>query len=336
MENIKFLNYNKSEEQIYKNFKSAGIIHKNVKLSILRKLENEKPNNYKLIDFAKFIEEEILKNDGGIAFPVGLSINNCCCHWTPNPNENRLLGKNDLIKIDYGVHIDGCIVDSAFNYSYNNKFNQLINISKEATKIGIKYSGPDAILGEIGKEIQDYIESNEIYIDNKLCKLKTVKSITGHKISPYNIHSDKCVPNFYCSYYERMLEGEYYAIEPYITTGLPLTIDALEISHYCINTDLISKEKKALRMKGKLSNPIILDKREKYLYNEILKFRDTLPFCKRWLKERNFLKYQIPLLNLVKKKKIKAYPPLNVCKSDYVAQTEHTIYINKNGRERLS
>ena len=90
MENIKFLNYNKSEEQIYKNFKSAGIIHKNVKLSILRKLENEKPNNYKLIDFAKFIEEEILKNDGGIAFPVGLSINNCCCHWTPNPNENRL------------------------------------------------------------------------------------------------------------------------------------------------------------------------------------------------------------------------------------------------------
>ena len=149
MENIKFLNYDKSKEEIYDNFKKAGIIHKNTKLLILQKLEQEKNKELKLVDLVKFIENEILNLGGNIAFPVGVSINNCCCHWTPNPNDNRLLNKDDLIKIDYGVHIDGCIVDSAFSYSYNNKFNELINISKKATAIAIKNSGPDVILGEL-------------------------------------------------------------------------------------------------------------------------------------------------------------------------------------------
>jgi len=336
MENIKFLNYNKSKSEIYENFKEAGVIHNNVRICILQKLQNEKSVDIKLLDLVKFIENKIIELKGNIGFPVGLSINNCCCHWTPNYNDTKILNKDDLIKIDYGVHIDGCIVDSAFSFSYNNKFNELINISKKATNIGIKNSGPDAILGEIGKEMQDYIESKEIYIDNKLVKLNTIKSITGHKISPYRIHSDKCVPNFYCSYWERMLEDEYYAIEPYITTGKDNTIDTLEVSHYSINTDLIIKENKELIENGKITKPIKLDKKENYLYKEILKFRDTLPFCKRWLKEQNYQKYQIPLFNLVKKKKIIAYPPLNVSKGDYVCQTEHTIYINENGREILS
>lgn len=336
MNNYKFLNYNKSKEEIYNNYKNAGNIHKEVKNLIKQKLEEEKNNEIPLIDLVKFIENKIIELNGNIGFPVGVSINNCCCHYTPNPNDNRVLKKDDLIKIDYGVHIDGCIVDSAFTFSYNSKFNELLNISKKATQIGIKNSGPDAILGEIGKEIQDYIESKEIYIDNKLCKLKSIKTITGHKIAPYVIHSDKSVPNFYCSYYKRMCEDEYYAIEPYVTTGQNLTIEALEISHYCINTNLIIRENKELKENGKILNPIKLDKRENFLYKEILQFRDTLPFCKRWLKERNIYKYQIPLYNLVKKGKINSYPPINVSKEDYVSQFEDTIYITDKGYEIIS
>ena len=290
-----------------------------------------------MIDIAKFIEESIKSEGGEIGFPVGLSLNNCCCHWTPNINEKNIR-ENDLCKIDYGVHIDGCIIDSAFNFSYNNKYNELINISKQATKLAIRNSGVDVVLGELGKEIQDYIESKEIYIDNKLVKLKTVKNLTGHKIQPYRIHGDKCVPNFYCSYYERMKEDEYYAIEPYVATESGETIDTLEISHYCINTDLILKQKNELEKYNKILNPIKLDKREFHLFRELLKFRDTLPFCKRWLNENNniFKKYQVPLFNLVKKNKIKAYPPLNVFKDCYVAQTEETIYIKQDSVEVLS
>lgn len=336
MNSIKFLNYERGKDEIYNNFKKSGDIHQKVRIDILKKLEEEKNNEFKLIDLAKFIENKIISYGGNIGFPVGLSINNCCCHWTPNPGENRILEKDDLIKIDYGVHTDGCIVDSAFTYSYSSKFNELINISKKATEIGIKNSGPDAVLGEIGKEIQDYIESKEIYIDNKLVPLRSVKDITGHKISPYMIHGDKCVPNFYCSYWKRMVPDEYYAIEPYISTVPIQTIDSLEVSHYCINTNLLIKEDQEIKSKGKILNPIKLDSRENYLYKEILKFRDTLPFCKRWLKERNFEKYQIPLRNLVKKKKIVAYPPLNVIKEGFVAQTEETIYIHDKGYEILS
>ena len=66
----------------------------------------------------------------GVGFPVGLSINECAAHWTPNPGEKRTLKSDDLIKIDYGVHIDGCIADSAFTFSFDEKFNELIKVSE--------------------------------------------------------------------------------------------------------------------------------------------------------------------------------------------------------------
>ena len=66
----------------------------------------------------------------GIGFPVGLSINECAAHWTPNPLDTRLtLGKDDLIKIDYGIHYNGCIVDGAYSFSLNPKFQELISVA---------------------------------------------------------------------------------------------------------------------------------------------------------------------------------------------------------------
>ena len=42
-----------------------------------------------------------------------------CRTLDSNPGENRTWEENDLVKIDYGVHIDGCIIDSAFTKSYS-------------------------------------------------------------------------------------------------------------------------------------------------------------------------------------------------------------------------
>ena len=77
-----------------------------------------------LKDIAIIIENKIkdeikfdIKNplDKGIAFPIGLSLNNCAAHYTPNYNETEIILKeDDIIKIDYGVHIEGTIIDSAF------------------------------------------------------------------------------------------------------------------------------------------------------------------------------------------------------------------------------
>ena len=248
---FKLFNNEATAEQIISNYYKAGDIHKEVKKLVLEKLEP----NMKLIDLAKYIEgvikektefESLKPLKGGIAFPVGLSINECAAHWTPNPMENRVLKSDDLIKIDYGVHLDGCIADSAFTFSFDDKFNEFIKICEDATNEGIKNCGDDAILGEIGGIIEEYIESKEVEIDGKLCPLKSVKDLTGHRIMPYNIHGNKTIPNFGCLYQERMKQGEIYALETYPSTGTGKTEYDMECSHYGVNIDLLVNEYREL------------------------------------------------------------------------------------------
>lgn len=43
----------------------------------------------------------------GVAFPVSIAPNDVCGHHSPLKDESAKLAKGDLIKIDFGVHIDG-------------------------------------------------------------------------------------------------------------------------------------------------------------------------------------------------------------------------------------
>ena len=343
MENITLFNFQASDAEIKNNFLKGGQVHKKVIKDVLPQIQE----NQKLIDIAKLIENSIHKHtkfvdtpeqrlEKGIGFPIGLSINECAAHWTPNPLDTKIsLGKDDLLKIDYGIHYQGCIVDGAYSFSLNPKFQELISVAEEATKLAIGCSGADAILGEIGETVQEYIESQEVDIGGKIYPLKSLKDLTGHKIMPWIIHADKCVPNFKCNYPVRMEAGEIYAIETFPTTGRGRGQEQNECSHYQVNTDLLVKEYRELNninclTGGKIVNPIHLDKKEKYVYQRILDLYQTLPFCKRWLSEENVNTYQIPLRNLVKKKRILSFPPINDIPGSWVAQSEKTILIGED------
>ena len=127
----------------------------------------------------------------GIAFPTGLSLNNCAAHYTPNYNEDFFFTEKDIIKIDYGVHYNGVIIDSAFTFSFNPDFDELIKISKNTIDYAVGLCGPDVVLGDIGKDIQEFIESHEVTIHNKEYVLTTMKDLCGHSIQPYKIHGGK-------------------------------------------------------------------------------------------------------------------------------------------------
>jgi methionine aminopeptidase len=56
------------------------------------------------------------KTEKGIAFPVCLSINEVCGHFSPlvsdsedKEKEFSILKEGDVVKVDLGVHIDGYI-----------------------------------------------------------------------------------------------------------------------------------------------------------------------------------------------------------------------------------
>ena len=52
-----------------------------------------------------------------------------------------------VYSIDFGVHRNGRIVDSAFSMSFNPIYDPMLEVVKEATEVGIKAAGID-VLGE--------------------------------------------------------------------------------------------------------------------------------------------------------------------------------------------
>jgi methionyl aminopeptidase len=308
--------------------RKAGKIHKQIKNEITEWI---KPN-MDLSFICNTIEDRIreLTNfdtdnplQAGIAFPTGISINNCAAHWTPNPGDKSILLQNDVCKIDFGVHVNGFIADSAITIAFEDKYLPLLEASKTSTQIGIDKSGPDAHIGDISAEIEENLESYEIELNNNIHPIKSVKDLMGHQIKPYQIHAQKRVPNFKLEYNERMCEGEFYAIETFASSGNGLAYEGKECSHYMLNyTDNYQS--------------IQLPTKDKKFLENIEKHFSTLAFCNRWLDKLKIKRYDHLLKNLIKANVVKKYPPLYDINNSYVAQFEHTIYINDIGREILS
>jgi len=284
-----------------------------------------------LHDIAFFIENDIKNNilfdsnnplDKGIGFPTGLSINNLAAHYTPNKNEKEIILKEtDILKIDYGVHYQGVIIDSAFTISFNPKYNEFIEFSKKLTNYAVSLCGVDVVLGDIGKDIEEYVKSKNIEIDGKLNEINIMRDLSGHNIKPYYIHAGKAVPNINIYYPIRMQENEFYAIEPFITTGLGKSIYKEPNSHYMLNDKYDKYELNLLE-------------NEKIFLEYIKKTYSTLPFCQRWLFE--IIDPTIYCINdilksLSKKKILNEYPPIYDIEGSIISQFEHTIYIKENG-----
>ena len=77
---------------------------------------------------------------GGMGFPTGLSINHCAAHYTPNAGNNTILQQDDVMKVDFGVHFNGRIVDSAFTMTFNPVYDNLLAAVKDATNTGVRVS----------------------------------------------------------------------------------------------------------------------------------------------------------------------------------------------------
>ena len=110
------------------------------------------------------IKEEGLK--AGPAFPTGVSLNHCAAHYTPNNGDTTILKEDDVMKVDFGTHINGntglhsvfltsyprekrvlrcrCfagrIIDCAFTMTFNPKYDKLLEAVRDATNTGIRVS----------------------------------------------------------------------------------------------------------------------------------------------------------------------------------------------------
>lgn len=77
---------------------------------------------------------------GGMGFPTGLSLNHCAAHYTPNAGNKIVLQKEDVMKVDFGVHVNGRIVDSAWTMTFDPLYDNLLAAVRDGTDTGVRVS----------------------------------------------------------------------------------------------------------------------------------------------------------------------------------------------------
>ncbi|ORY46004.1 peptidase M24A, methionine aminopeptidase [Rhizoclosmatium globosum] len=308
----------------YNEIRQAAEVHRQVR-SYARSVI--KPG-MSMIEICETIENgtrNLIKENGleaGIAFPTGCSLNHVAAHYTPNAGDTTVLQYDDVMKIDFGTHIGGKIIDCAFTVTFNPIYDRLLEAVKDATNTGIRNAGIDVRLCDIGAAVQEVMESYEVELNGKSYQVKSIRNLNGHSIERYKIHAGKSVPIVDNGDQTKMEEGEYFAIETFGSTGRGYVMEDGDCSHYMRSWDV----KRA---------PIKLP-RAKQLLNTIEDRFGTLAFCKRYLDRIGETKYAVALKQLCEAGLVNPYPPLVDVKGCFTAQYEHTILLRPTCKEVIS
>lgn len=255
----------------------------------------------KLLDVTEKIEKKIEELGGKCAFPVQISMNHVAAHYCADPDD-PIVFSDQLSCLDIGVHVDGCIGDNACTVDLSQNNSELVRASREALDNAIKIIQVGTALGEIGKVIQETIESHGFL---------PIRNLSGHGLSSYNIHDKPTIPNFDTQDKTTLEKGTVIAIEPFATNGAGMIYET-DVANIFSQVDL-----KPVR------SPISRD---------VLGFIDQyngLPFATRWLaREFPLFKINFALRELSAAGILRKYPPLPDRKKGLVSQAEHTVLVD--------
>lgn len=260
----------------------------------------------RIVKICEEAEEAIRRMGGKPAFPCNVSVNEVAAHYTSPLGDERTIPEGSIVKIDIGVHVDGYIADTAVTVCFNPEYEEMVQTSQIALETAIRTIRPGIFTSELGSKVQRVIESRGF---------KPISNLTGHQIGRYMIHAGKSLPNVSHVSFRRIREGEVYAIEPFVTT--------LEAEGKVIE----GNESHIFRFL-KRKNP--KQRESKKLLRFIEKNFRTLPFAKRWLKKYGVLD-ESAFMDLLESRCLLAYPVFVEASGKYVAQFEHTVYIDKDG-----
>lgn len=305
------------------NYYKAASIHKKIRYELDSFIEE----NRSLCEICSFIEHKIQhysskkEINNGIAFPVGLSLNNIAAHYTPSGNTTTILKNTDVLKIDYGVHVDGSIIDSAFTWTRDDTYRPLLEASREAVNTIIKHIGVGTTVSEIGAISEEIVNSYEVESNGVFIPVKPIENLCGHSILPWKIHGGKLIKNIRNSDSTRIEENDILAIEVFTSTGNGTTVLGRPNTHF-----MLADSRRPVSRRS-----------EELLYTIKKTFR-TLPFTQRYIEPHTLIKYyDVCLDELYQKGHLSRHPPLietdTTCKT---AQFEHTIYVSETKTINLS
>ena len=288
--------------------------------------------------------------NGGIGFPVGISVNECAAHYHPKSMDSSILSFSDVVKIDFGTEINGWIIDSAFTErvscdstamvktkkNINNTANStntntiddeehyevLEKCMRESTDTGIRNIGVDVPVLEWSQSVEEVMRAYDVY---------PITNLGGHNILHEVIHGNMFLPGRASSVRdsrERFAAGVY-AIETFGATDANLETDCEAREKgagniYRLNPGFMRYT--AAQLAVQFHSPIFKIQSVQRLFSQIKTRFKTLPFAERYTNSCD----RTPLSLLAKHDVLYCYPPLCV-ERGVTAQFEHTIMLKDGG-----
>ncbi len=286
------------EKEVLEKYKKAGRMCAEAR----RDTEKSFKAGMRILDIAERIEAKIMGMGGRPAFPVNISINDITAHYTPSANDQRVVERGDLVKIDVGAHVDGYIGDMAFTCC-TDPDNPLVRCARKALDAGIKVIEPGVTVAEISHAIEETVSK---------AGLGVIVNLTGHTLDKYVFHGSPSIPNTKNNSAHRFNEGDVIALEPFVTEKKSFVKESgpVEIFRYLQDRPVRLAE----------ARKILALARDEY---------GKLPFAKRWLlKQFSPIKVALALRQLEASYALERYPVLREAGGRPVAQAEDTIIVS--------
>ncbi len=268
-----------------------------------------------LLELANKGEEEIMKNECELSFPINISLNEIAAHYSPPIDDQTTVPEKGLLKIDIGSHYNGYIADSAFtiNIDEDPKLQNYVEAAKEALEAAIELFNPGVKLYELGEAIEQKISNRG---------LNPIRNLGGHELNQYNLHAGPFIPNYRDKTHDQILKpGDAYACEPFATSGVGRVENGKD--HYIFR--FLKKAKKNMTY-------------EQLNYmNKIQQNFRQLPFSPRWIENKQLIpknKIKRTIEFFLGRKILDKYPILIEVGRKPVSQEEHTIILDMDG-ERI-
>lgn len=319
-------------KHVRRDLRAQRVIHVGAKLTNIAEFIEKSTRRYA----SELIEKTPILTtiNGGIGFPVGLSINSCAAHYHPHSSDCTVLSSSDIVKIDFGTEINGWIIDSAFTqYGFGDaahmtpartgEYDNLTACMRDATDTGIKNIGVDATILEWSQSVEEVFRSYEgVY---------PITNLGGHNILHEIIHGDNFLPASAASVRdanERFGAGVY-AIETFGSTdaNAATNCEARERGDstiFRLNPGFMRYS--AAQLVSQFHSPIFKIQSVQKLFSQIKTQFKTLPFAERYLRSSD----RTPLALLAKHDVLYSYPPLCVA-AGATAQYEHTLLLRESG-----
>lgn len=320
--------------QMFEKYEKAGKIAARVRKQAAKKATA----GMKVSDLVNWVESEIKSTGAGLSFPCNVSINQIAAHYTSPPNDDTLLCNGDIVKIDLGAEVDGYISDTAVTviiegdnkepFDEDGKAlempgrlddgnpeitedeieirREIIDASSSALENAISIIRDGVTLNEIGTEVQKTMQDKGY---------TPIVNLTGHSLEQNNLHAGLSIPNYPDGSDHELKEGDHIAVEPFATNGIGQVGDVPQQYIYSFLANKPQRQPDSKRLLKNISNNFA-----------------HFPFAKRHLLDQ-FDEHRLnrAMRPLITSRSLYPYNALKEKTDAMVAQTEHTIIVEKDG-----